>query len=306
MRLAWLVTIALAGTAHADKKLLDFKPDFVREVAGCRVQANGITKVLAGATELVKTAEPGERAELERDVEQLTKGLALEQEYCDEVAAMIAFLDANAAAPYRSVERELDTRYKKIVKLRAASKKTRDELQPTTRKLIPRIARRPPPAATGAQARPRQVPERPRHRAAAAPRHVAALGLEHDRHRRLPRDPAEGPRDRRERHDAAILRRDVRPAAQGAPRPRRRRGADRSRSPRREGARGRVGRALHAPRAGHRAPGERAVRAGQGRRPARDRGRGPRRARRARRRAREAAAADDRRAAAVAAPAPQP
>jgi hypothetical protein len=149
MRLAWLasITLALAGTAHADKKLVDFKPDFVREVAGCQVQVNGITKVLAGATELVKTVEPGERAELERDVEQLAKGLALEKAYCDEVAAMIAFIDANAAAPYRSVERELDTRYTKIVKLRAASKKTREELGPTTRKLIPRIARRPQPAA---------------------------------------------------------------------------------------------------------------------------------------------------------------
>jgi len=156
MRLAWILVFALApaGTAHADKKLLDFKPDFVREVAGCQVQTNGITKVLAGATELVKTVEPGERAELERDVEQLAKSLALEKEYCDEVAAMIAFIDANAAAPYRSVERELDTRYTKIVKLRAASKKMRDELQPTTRKLIPRIARRPQPAAPG----PKRVP----------------------------------------------------------------------------------------------------------------------------------------------------
>ena len=32
---------------------------------------------------------------------------------------MIVFIDANAAAPYRSIERELDTRYQKIVKLRA-------------------------------------------------------------------------------------------------------------------------------------------------------------------------------------------
>ncbi|HWU87513.1 MAG TPA: hypothetical protein VN253_09575 [Kofleriaceae bacterium] len=155
-RLARLVplALALAGTAHADKKLQELKPDFAREVAGCQVQTNGIAKVLAGATELAKTAEPDERAELERDVEQLTRGLALEKEYCDEVAAMIAFIDANAAAPYRSVERELDARYTKIVKLRAATKKMLEELQPTTRKVIPRMSRRPPPAAP----EPKRVP----------------------------------------------------------------------------------------------------------------------------------------------------
>jgi hypothetical protein len=148
MRLAWLLTIALAGTAHADQKLQSFKPDFVREVTGCKVQVNGLTTVLTGATELVKTVEPAERPELERDVDQLTKGLAVEKEYCDEVAGMIAFIDANAAAPYRAIERELDARYTKIVKLRAASKKTLEEIQPTTRKLIPRITRRPPPTAS--------------------------------------------------------------------------------------------------------------------------------------------------------------
>jgi len=154
MRLAWLLTIALAGTAHADKKLQGFKPDFVHEAAGCQVQTSGIAKVLAGATELAKTVEAAERAELEHDVDQLTGGLALEKAYCDEVAAMVAFLDANAAATYRSVERELDARYTKIVKLRAASKKTIEELQPTTRKLIPRIARRPDPPAP----EPRRIP----------------------------------------------------------------------------------------------------------------------------------------------------
>lgn len=147
MRLAWLVLLALAGTAHADRKLQALRPDYVREVAACRVQARGMTKVQGGAAELAKIAEPAERAELERDVEQLAAGLARVQEHCDEVAAMIAFLDANAAAPYRRVERELDARYTRIVKLRAASKQTIEALEPTTRKLIARITRRPPPAA---------------------------------------------------------------------------------------------------------------------------------------------------------------
>src|SRR5262245_60926892 len=117
MRRAWLVTIAtiaLAGTAHGDKKLQSFKPDFVREAAGCQVQTRGLVRVLDGATELVKTAERADRDELERDVDQLTKGLAVIKEHCDEVGAMIAFIDANAAAAYRSIERELDARYNKI------------------------------------------------------------------------------------------------------------------------------------------------------------------------------------------------
>src|SRR5690606_26719029 len=136
MRLAWLVLLALAGTAHADRKLQALRPDYVREVAACRVQARGMTKVQGGAAELAKIAEPAERAELERDVEQLAAGLARVQEHCDEVAAMIAFLDANAAAPYRRVERELDARYTRIVKLRAASKQTIEALEPTPRKPI--------------------------------------------------------------------------------------------------------------------------------------------------------------------------
>lgn len=147
MRLAWLVLIALAGTAHADQKLLSFKPDFVREEKGCQVQVNGLTAVVTGGTELAKAAGDGERADLERDVEQVSKGLALVKEHCDEVAGVIAFIDANASAQYRAIQRELDERYKKIVKLRAAAKKAIEELQPTTRRLIAQIARKPQPAA---------------------------------------------------------------------------------------------------------------------------------------------------------------
>jgi hypothetical protein len=152
MRLSWLaiapVMLAAGGTAHADQKLSSYKPEFVREAAGCQVQVNGLARVVSGATDLAKTAEAAERAELERDLEQVTAGLALEKEYCDEVAGMIAFIDANAATPYKKTEVELDGRYKKILKLRASTKKMLEDLQPTTRKLIPKLGRRPPPAPT--------------------------------------------------------------------------------------------------------------------------------------------------------------
>lgn len=134
----------LVGTAHADKKLQGFKPDFVREAAGCKVQANGLTKIAEGTEALQEKAGPAEKAELARDLEQVLAGMIVVKEHCDEVNAVIAFIDANANASYRSVERELDRRYNKIVKLRAAVKKTIEELGPTTKKLIPMMARRTP------------------------------------------------------------------------------------------------------------------------------------------------------------------
>ena len=161
MRLPWLVLVvwlAPAGAARADQKLVSFKPDFVREVKGCQVQVSGIAMVLAGATELARTAEPAERAGFERDVEQVTKGHAVVKEYCDEVAGMIAFIDANASAPYRAVAPELDARYKKIVKLRVDSKKAGEELQPATRRLIPLMARRPPPPPAAPKRTPAKFP----------------------------------------------------------------------------------------------------------------------------------------------------
>lgn len=155
---AWCVWLASAGAALADQKLVSFKPDFVREVKGCEVQVSGLEKVLAGATELARTAEPAERPGFERDVEQVTRGLGVVKGYCDEVAGMIAFIDANASAPYRQVAPELDARYRKIVKLRAESKQATEELQPTTRRLIPLMARRPQPAAAPPRRTPAKFP----------------------------------------------------------------------------------------------------------------------------------------------------
>jgi hypothetical protein len=168
MRPAWLLSSVwlvghiclapFAGTALADQKLVSFKPDFVREVKGCEVQVNGLQLVLAGATELAKTAEPAERAGFTRDVEQVTAGLSVVKGYCDEVAGMIAFIDANAAAPYQKIAPELDARYKKIVKLRVDSKKASEDLQPTTRRLIPMMARHPQPAAAAPKRTPAKFP----------------------------------------------------------------------------------------------------------------------------------------------------
>jgi len=168
MRPAWLVSPVwlvcliglgpLAGTALADQKLVSFKPDFVREVKGCEVQVSGLELVLAGAIELAKTAEPAERAGFARDVEQVTAGLAVVKGYCDEVAGMIAFIDANAAAPYQKVAPELDARYRKIVKLRVDSKKASEDLQPTTRRLIPLMARRPPATPVAPKRTPAKFP----------------------------------------------------------------------------------------------------------------------------------------------------
>jgi hypothetical protein len=153
MRLSWLVLLLLAGTARADQKLLSFKPEFVRESTGCQVHLSGLTKVLSGATDLAKSADPAERDDLSRDADQLTKGIALVKEYCDELTGVITFIDTNATAPYASIQRELDVRYNKILKLRTSSKKTIEDLQPITRKLIPRMTRPQSPPSE-----PRRIP----------------------------------------------------------------------------------------------------------------------------------------------------
>src|SRR5262245_6921 len=118
-----VVLLAAAGTANADKRTQDLVPPLERELAGCGVQTAGLAKVAAGAAALAQTVEPPEREEIEKDAELLAKGHAVVKEYCDEVAALIAFLKDNAAAPYKSVEKDLDARDTKIRGLRKEARK---------------------------------------------------------------------------------------------------------------------------------------------------------------------------------------
>lgn len=154
VRLIWIaLVLASSGTAAADKKLQEITPALVREAAACQVQANGISKVLAGARTLAKTAEGAELGELERDISELMAGAAQVTIYCEELAGIVKFLEENAKAPYKSVERELDQRYTKVRDLRISTKKLVEDLAPISRKLIPKIAHRP-----AAPSEPKRVP----------------------------------------------------------------------------------------------------------------------------------------------------
>ncbi len=128
------------------------KPGFVKEVAACQIEVRGRAKMITGATALLATLEGSEKDALDKDLQQLTAGQATISAYCSEVEALVAFLEANAAASYKSVEKELDERDNKVRAQRKAAKKLVAELTPITRALIPRLKRVPTPAASETRA----------------------------------------------------------------------------------------------------------------------------------------------------------
>lgn len=132
--------VATAATARADKKIVELRPLYVKESAGCEVQASGLARVATGAAALVPTLTGAEHDATAQDAATLAAGLEQVRAYCSDVAAMVTFLADNAKASYRSVEHELDARDNKIRKQRRDIKKRMAELSPITRRLIPRIA----------------------------------------------------------------------------------------------------------------------------------------------------------------------
>ena len=52
---------------------------------------------------------------------------------------IVTFLVTNAESPYKSVAKELDARYRKVASFRKAAKKALTDIEPVTRKLIPRL-----------------------------------------------------------------------------------------------------------------------------------------------------------------------
>lgn len=155
-----IVLLAAAAPARADKRTNDLIPQLQRELAGCGVQAAGLAKVAAGAAALAKSAEAAERDELDKDAAALASGHALVKGYCDEVASLIAFLKEHAATPYKTVEKELDTRDNKLRGLRKDARKQIEELGPVTRKIIPRMARTQPVPVEERKLPPAKFPSR--------------------------------------------------------------------------------------------------------------------------------------------------
>ncbi len=135
-----IASLLIAGPAAADKKIQQMTPGFEREAQTCATQISGLVKVQTGSATLVPTLSPEDKSTLDKDLETLAAGLAGVKAYCAEVRALVDLLEANAAAPYKSIEKELDTRDNKVRKLRRDSKKTIESLQPITRRWIGTIA----------------------------------------------------------------------------------------------------------------------------------------------------------------------
>lgn len=146
MRHPWvtgLVFVVGATSAYADKKTQGLTPGYRKEAKSCVSQHNGLVRITTGATTLAEAADGDEKAALEADVAKLKKVVAVFDDYCKQTQALVDFLDENAKTPYKTVEREIDSRDNSIRKLRKETKKLIVEVEPITRKLIPKMAQRP-------------------------------------------------------------------------------------------------------------------------------------------------------------------
>jgi len=135
-----LLVIALAALAHdayADAKTQKLTTGYQREARNCKIQSDGVTKVLEGATALQAEGES-----VEADVAKLKAASEPIQAYCNELAAMIDMLKEDPAASYKSLEPQISERDKKIRELRKAFKQAADGVTPIIRKLVPRINKR--------------------------------------------------------------------------------------------------------------------------------------------------------------------
>ena len=135
-----LVVVLLSATAAADKRITDMTPGYEREAQTCATQISGLEKVQSGGATLAPSLPPDDKTALDADLATLATGLVGVKEYCAEVTDLVVFLKANTTATYKSVEKSLDERDNKLRKLRKASKKTIDALQPITRTWIGKIA----------------------------------------------------------------------------------------------------------------------------------------------------------------------
>ncbi|HEY4175205.1 MAG TPA: hypothetical protein VGM90_00165 [Kofleriaceae bacterium] len=133
------VLVASATAAYADKKLQDLTPGLTKEAAACAVELRGLTKVLTGTTDLAATLTGADKEDIDKDLATLNGANTQVTGWCTELDGIVAFLTTNADAPYKSVSKELDERYRKVANFRKAAKKALTDIEPVTRKLIPRL-----------------------------------------------------------------------------------------------------------------------------------------------------------------------
>jgi hypothetical protein len=144
---ALLVTVALSavsvvasvvasGVAHADGRIAFLITGYEKEARACQIQLDGVTKVAVRGQALYDDTKDDA---LKPDLDALATGKTAVDAYCGEVKAILDVLQADPKATYKSLEKDLDERDNKIRKLRAASKKTIEGLQPVMQRLIPKI-----------------------------------------------------------------------------------------------------------------------------------------------------------------------
>ena len=140
-----LAIAVLGATAYADKKIQGMTPGFVKEAASCQIEVRGLARVIAGSAELAATLSGAERTQLDADLVAVRAANTNVVAYCTAVEDLAKFLQDNAAATYKSVEKDIDTRDNTVRKLRKDAKKALADITPVTRSLIPRIKRTPAP-----------------------------------------------------------------------------------------------------------------------------------------------------------------
>ncbi len=141
---ALLFVAGLAAAAHADKKIQDLTPGFVKEAKACAVEHAGLVKVVGAAKERIARMTAPTRSERERELVVVTEGLAAVAAHCQRVAGYVAFLEDNKDARYKAVERTLDEHDHAVRKLRRAAKASTEAMQPQVRALIALNAERDP------------------------------------------------------------------------------------------------------------------------------------------------------------------
>jgi hypothetical protein len=161
-----LVAFAFARDAYADAKTKQLVTGYQREARNCKIQSDGVTKVLDGATTM--QAEINDPA-LAEDITKLRGAQEPIQAFCTELAAVIELLRADPAATYKSLEPQLSERDKKLRELRKAFKLAADGATPIIRRLVPRINKRVATAASATAKKPEPAPTPPPAPAPVAP-----------------------------------------------------------------------------------------------------------------------------------------
>src|SRR5213083_2411064 len=113
----WLLVVILVSSAWADKKTNDMTPGYKRELGACETEQGGVQRMIDKAKRYL-AAEPADKADIEKDVDRLAKGLEVVTGYCKEFGAMVQVLETNAATPYKKIEKEIDDHYRAVFNAR--------------------------------------------------------------------------------------------------------------------------------------------------------------------------------------------